>query len=306
MGRFAFLLSLLYITAPALSSLAATPRVLTTSTGSSVEASPPAQSPFVVAAAAVPAPTIIVAPSPDSSAATTTSTAYAAASGAAAPTQRPSGLFNSYTCVAIKPYLVCGIVTWKTMNCTAVMEEYEFLAGNCCPLNDYGTSGCRLEVNGPNSFCSYKTRFDRRYYSYLIAPSNTGACLASQYRVSLPPTPPPTMQPKSAVSSQSKYAACFHSSYVSCAGATCAGTTSTTSSPYAFRKAYSRCSRYSPTKSLRCVSQASTQCASQAGRPPVAMCEALPSVGASGKLGGTTCVRLRRKCRAAPETVACA
>jgi hypothetical protein len=306
-------LSLLYLLSPGLSEVIPLSRGLTTTTATSETTtsttttralSPP--TPPSLSPNAVPSPTTTINPPSPSS-----SLARARNGAAAVPTQRPSGLFNSFTCVAIKPYMVCGIVTWSTMNCSTVMDEYEFLAGNCCPLNDYGTSGCRLEVNGPNSFCSYKTRYDRRYYSYLIAPSNTGKCLTSQYQVQLPPSAQPTAEPRSApttATTQSTYGACFQASYLSCAGASCAGTTNTTTStvPYAFRRAYNRCARSSPYKSSRCVQQASAQCNARAGRAPLPVCAALPALGRSGTLVQAACVRLRRRCRAATESVVCA
>jgi hypothetical protein len=194
------------------------------------------------------------------------------------------------------------------MNCSTVLREYLFLGGNCCSLNDFnGGRGCRLVVNGPSSFCTFKTRYDQKYFSYYIASFNKGRCPSSQYRVPLPPTPAPAPSPPFFRSTP--YSRCFETEFRRrCTGG---GDSSKPADPgcpdrTSFRRTFQGCSSSNPIRAARCVGRAADACRGQSGSPSPLLCTSLARLAGTGQVSRGTCLRLRMQCRRAGGTSATA
>ena len=61
------------------------------------------------------------------------------------------------------------------------------IQGSCCSLSDYGTGGCRLTVDGPNSECQVRMVGEFYPFQMVISDKNNGTCPPTQYVKAAPP-----------------------------------------------------------------------------------------------------------------------
>jgi hypothetical protein len=89
----------------------------------------------------------------------------------------------------------CGMQTWANTPCSEIIKDYYASSGNCCSLSDFGETGCRLTVDGPNSECYFygKDDWSGSGTFFSISDATTGTCPRSQYVLSR--TKPPTVSP---------------------------------------------------------------------------------------------------------------
>jgi hypothetical protein len=81
----------------------------------------------------------------------------------------------------------CGLLTFANYTCDWVLDNYEMIQGSCCSLTDYGKSGCRLTVDGPNSDCQVRMVGEFYPFQMVISETNNGTCPPTQYVKEAPP-----------------------------------------------------------------------------------------------------------------------